>query len=75
MVIGPTAAVAVVGGAVAFHDGTTLEADSVTVTVDGGLAVLLPHAATVRATADTTAANPTMFPLTVAERITTDPAR
>jgi predicted extracellular nuclease len=47
MVIEPAAAVAVVGGAVAFHDRTTLDADSVTVTVDGGLAVLLPHAATV----------------------------
>lgn len=76
--IGPDATGVVVdgapaeGGALAVHDGT-LEADFVTVTVEGGLAVLLPQAATVSTTANTEAANWAVFRFTVAERITRTP--
>jgi hypothetical protein len=75
MVIGPAAAGVVDGslliddGALAVHDGM-LGSDFVTVTVEGGLDVLLPQAATVTATAHTAAANWTIFRFTVAERIT-----
>lgn len=56
MVSGPDAAGLVVDGALAFHDGT-LGSDFVTVTVEGGLDVLPPQAATVSATAHTAAPN------------------
>jgi hypothetical protein len=68
MVTGPDAAGVVVDGALAVQDGT-LGADFVTVTVEGGLAVLPPQAATVSATAHTAAANWATFRLTVAERV------
>ena len=58
MVSGPDATGLVVddGAALAFHDGT-LDSDFVTVTVDGGFAVLLPQEATVSTTAHTATAN------------------
>lgn len=69
-VIGPDAAAVVVDGALAIDDGASgplrkLGADFVTVTVEGGLAVLPPQAATVSATAHTAAENWAIFRFTV----------
>ena len=71
IVRGPDAAGAVVDddGALAVHDGT-LGSDFVTVTVEGGLDVVPPQAATVSAIAHAAAANWVIFRITVAKRIT-----
>jgi hypothetical protein len=67
MVIEPDAAGVAVDGALAIDDGASavhdgsLGADFVTVTVEGGLAVLPPQAATVSPTAHTAAANWAIF--------------
>jgi hypothetical protein len=63
MVSGPDTADVVDDGALAFDDGAlavhdgTLGSDFVTVTVEGGLDVLLPQAATISASAHTATPN------------------
>lgn len=69
MVIGPdmtdvVGALAIDGGALAFHDGA-LGADFVTVTVEGGLAVLPPQATTASAIADAAIVDWAIFRFTV----------
>lgn len=78
MVIGPDATGFVVNGAMATEDGAlavhdgTLGADFVTVTVEGGLDVVLVQATTVKATPHSATAIWANFRFTVAERITAD---